>query len=115
VSIKNKKRRTTNAYRLQKIEDALTEAGYICDTAQSSEDSKHWVDCVAGGFDISYQPSVFGSESLVAQFGFGGDAVFLVHRSMQTDYAAGVEVAIRNSRDGAPGYNIVPSPFPHKT
>lgn len=47
VSIKNKKTKTNNAYRLQKIEEYFISKGYVAS-------GSCWVDCVEGGHDISF-------------------------------------------------------------
>ena len=109
MSIKNKKARTSNAYRLKKIEDHLIAEGYVCtsyiDGKKTGE--QRWIDCIEGGYDISYDaglpeiPEYCGTtpfchdprwKSLSGQF-------FHVHvEHGASGSAASVENAIRKSR-----------------
>ena len=55
MSIKNKRQKTTNKYRLKKIEEYLISQGYVRVIEKDKDETRHrWVDCVNSGRDISY-------------------------------------------------------------
>ena len=103
VSIKNKKTRTSNAYRLKKIEDRLISEGYVCISyIEGKKGTRRWVDCVEAGYDISYNssadeiPDLDGHNAWVAM----GDNFFYIHVEQGASGSADtVEGAIANSRN----------------
>ncbi len=102
MSIKNKKTRTSNAYRLKKIEDHLISAGYVCTSyIEGKKGIRRWVDCVEAGYDISYNssadeiPNLGGRTAWIAM----GDGFFYIHVEQGASGSAdSIESAIAKSR-----------------
>ena len=110
MSIKNKKRKTDNAYRLKKIEEYLISQGYVCIShIEGTKGIQRWVDCVRNGYDITFDPTskipegiYYSKEArvwrdptfrpMVSQF-------FLIHMEHGSSGSAeDVESAVRKSR-----------------
>jgi len=108
MSIKNKKIHTSNAYRLKKIEDHLIAEGYVCISyIEGKKGIRRWVDCVMGGYDISYNPEEKKVPEYIGntppcydpQWKSLGDQFFHIHvEHGASGSAESIETAIKKSR-----------------
>ena len=101
MSIKKKKARTSNTYRLKKIEDRLISMGYVCVSyIEGKKGIRRWVDCIEGGRDISYNANA-GKVPDPDEFLVGpiGDNFFYIHAKQGASVSADtVGEAITKSR-----------------
>lgn len=110
MSIKNKKRKTENAYRLKRIEEHLISQGYVCVSyLEGAKGVQRWVDCIGSGYDITFDPTAeipspqyYSKEPRVWRdptFRPLDSQFFLIHMEHGSSGSADdVETAVRKSR-----------------